>query len=424
MIFMRSSVGVKLRVFGLSLLILVIVLALAEFLLQFIHLSTLVASDPGAFIDPQRLRQAEIPRMISDPVLRFRPNPAYPEHDAWGYRNPEVPAPGEVDIVAIGDSQTYGAGVHRPEAWPAILQKEEGWRVYSLAFGGFGPAHYLILLKKGLSLKPRLIIAAFYSGNDLYDTFNLVYAKDYAESLFPTEDPALRSAMAKLQTRQAISEQTRLIQQDHTQILEFRPAPSPAGWLARSQLFQVWMEVNRWIQTRWAGRNFCRDPLDTAPPSQVPITGETQLTPRYRFIAVNQSDPRIREGFRLSREALSLMHQRTRAAGVRFLVLMIPTKERVYAPVMGTHRFEEPYASLVKNEEQVFAELDAFLSREGIPHLSLLPALRHALVFNFEPYRRTADGHPEPPGYRAIARCVSEFIHQEGLMDPPGDSLH
>ena len=44
-----------------------------------------------------------------------------------------------------------------------------------MAWGGWGPVHSLILLDEAISLHPKIIIEAFYAGNDLFDAFNIVY---------------------------------------------------------------------------------------------------------------------------------------------------------------------------------------------------------------------------------------------------------
>ncbi|HEY2847576.1 MAG TPA: hypothetical protein VGI80_07140, partial [Pyrinomonadaceae bacterium] len=49
---------------------------------------------------------------VDDPELGFRMTPGSPGHDANGFRNDTVPE--RVDVVAIGDSQTWGVNVNKP----------------------------------------------------------------------------------------------------------------------------------------------------------------------------------------------------------------------------------------------------------------------------------------------------------------------
>src|SRR6266540_5105324 len=76
-------------------------------------------------------------------ALRVKPNSA--GHDSWGYRNKAVP--NIVDIVAIGDSQTYGISAKSNDSWPSQLQKITQKTVYNLSLGGYNPMQYYILLK-------------------------------------------------------------------------------------------------------------------------------------------------------------------------------------------------------------------------------------------------------------------------------------
>ena len=106
---------------------------------------------------------------MTDDTLGHCPNPDFPGHDQWGYRNESVPA--QADIVILGDSHTYGVGVEREEAWPHLLSDSTGATAYSIAFGGWGPGQHLLLMDKALSLRPKLIVEAIYTGNDLWDCF-------------------------------------------------------------------------------------------------------------------------------------------------------------------------------------------------------------------------------------------------------------
>jgi hypothetical protein len=95
----------------------------------------------------------------------------YPDHDEWGYRN--AARPERVEVVALGDSQTYGTGVRRDEAWPPALERRLGISVYNMGNPNFGAPHYGLELQPALSLEPRVVLVTVYFGNDFYDAFRL-----------------------------------------------------------------------------------------------------------------------------------------------------------------------------------------------------------------------------------------------------------
>ena len=76
-------------------------------------------------------------------------------------------------VVAIGDSQTYGAGVTYDDAFPTLLEKrlqqeEARNEVINLGVPGWEPPEELHLLKVyGLQFKPDLVLVNFYIGNDI-----------------------------------------------------------------------------------------------------------------------------------------------------------------------------------------------------------------------------------------------------------------
>ena len=79
-------------------------------------------------------------QLVPDPKLGIRLAADTGGHDGKGFRNDTVP--GRVDIVAIGDSQTWGANAIRSEAWPQTLARLSGLSVYNMALGGYGREHY------------------------------------------------------------------------------------------------------------------------------------------------------------------------------------------------------------------------------------------------------------------------------------------
>ncbi|HER19672.1 MAG TPA: SGNH/GDSL hydrolase family protein, partial [Chromatiales bacterium] len=136
------------------------------------------------------------PRLVQDEILHHHIEPGSGGHDEWGFRNPAVPE--SVDIVAIGDSQTYGVGTTSGDAWPAALSRRIDRSVYSLALGGYGPVQYLYLLEhRALALDPSLVIVGFYYGNDIRDAYNAAAYLDSWESLRDSAFVAVRDSLRR-----------------------------------------------------------------------------------------------------------------------------------------------------------------------------------------------------------------------------------
>jgi hypothetical protein len=95
--------------------------------------------------------------VVPDERMVWRGNPLRPDHDRWGYRNPDRPA--RADVVALGDSQTYGPD-DPSRAWPSVLARRAGLIVYNMALPGYGPGQSLLQLDDALSLDPKELVVS------------------------------------------------------------------------------------------------------------------------------------------------------------------------------------------------------------------------------------------------------------------------
>jgi len=112
-----------------------------------------------------------------DPVLGFvaLPNsatkrfdrPDHPEnggYDLYADRlSARVSAAGEqtpdkVDVLFIGDSVTYGAGVQNAQTYANIVPRLLGAVGVNLAFPSYGTTLSLLMLRRNLNLRPRLVV--------------------------------------------------------------------------------------------------------------------------------------------------------------------------------------------------------------------------------------------------------------------------
>ena len=89
---------------------------------------------------------------VPDPRLVFRLSANAPGHDALGFRNATVQP--RVDVVAVGDSMTWGINASREEAWPQVLGRRAARSVYQMAHGGYGPVQYLALAEEASTFEP------------------------------------------------------------------------------------------------------------------------------------------------------------------------------------------------------------------------------------------------------------------------------
>jgi hypothetical protein len=274
-------------------------------------------------------------RRVVDPVDYLAPYIVYDEklgrkvvggsaaHDAWGYRNKSVPTASH--IVTIGDSLTYGVSAAAKNSWPSQLQRMTQKSVYNLALGGYGPAQYLYLLEQyALQLRPAIVIAGFYYGNDLYDSYRDAYTKDYWKYL--------RSAEF---VREQFGDQDRSPEifkryyeyTDNVNIRFLRSFLSHNSVIYRATTY-AFSDILQFIELKYFKKQT---------PNNVTIFEEdntkirTGFYPHVNFERQNINDDNIKEGLRISIKLFSDIQEICKKNNITFVVLLIPTKENVFS---------------------------------------------------------------------------------------------
>jgi hypothetical protein len=118
---------------------------------------------------------------------------------------------------------------------------------------------------------------------------------------------------------------------------------------------------------------------------------------------------------RITFELLGMMARTCHENGCRLLVVLIPTKETVFAEYVlrsPEMHLRDVIVDLVNQEARAKGRLVEFLDRAGIAYVDTLPALRGKVAERL--YTRSAgDMHPNKNGYRVIGEVVGEFIAQD-----------
>ncbi len=360
---------------------------------------------------------------IPDDVLGFRPNPAFPDHDKNGFRNNLIPP--TADIVAIGDSQTYGTGVKRHQAWPQQLQSLSGQTVYNMSFGGYGPVEAMVLMKEAMHMKPKLIIFAIYIGNDLVDSYDMAYNYNLHTEL-KSDDPNIIQAITTRNNQSEIRDEIKAVtpwkrnRQIQMQRVPKKRGPSTIKTLKLLRLFfalEIALQetVTDQREYRWTCINNSvqenADMFETFESDDF----KTVFTPYYHFCGVNIQDPRINEGLAISLKAIKKMKETAQKQSFDYLVILIPTKESTFKKLY-TEQGLQPSKSIqqiIDYETEIRHQIEAFFLQHQISYINLLPSLKECFETVKQPYFVDADGHLSPAGHEMTAKVILEYLKQE-----------
>jgi hypothetical protein len=357
--------------------------------------ASLILAEAGCrlFLNAQDYLSVE---MIIDPVLGAVPKVDSGRFDAWGFRNPQVPE--RAEIVAIGDSHTYGNTATMNDSWPYVLSRLTGKSVYNMGLGGYGPNQYLHLLKtRALGLRPRIVLCGLYMGDDFENAFLITYglshwsylrelpARDVDFNIWKNEMPAL-SWHKKIRV-----------------------------WLSRhSVAYQLVFHgpLMGHIQGEYQIRNAARL-YGSATTLSVPEKGILEaFLPRGMLARLDQGQPAVREGMRITFALLNEMNSICRRHNIQFEVVVIPTKEMVFSEYLERDSglpLHDVIVKLLANERIARGKMFQFLDSSGIAYHDTLPGLRSALGKQL--YARTAaDMHPSGNGYRVIAESIKSNL--------------
>jgi lysophospholipase L1-like esterase len=334
-----------------------------------------------------------MPDRVPDPILGYTIEPGSGGHDDLGFRNESVPD--HADIVALGDSMTYGYAAPMTETWPSQLARLSGRSVYNMGVGDYGPAEYAYLLEtKALPMRPELVLLGLYFGNDLHNAHRAVTTRPYwADQMGTPLTERQLDALAEEPPPSALFA-VRSWLRSHSMI--FRVAESsPIGQLVNA--------------------TGDRQALDGDTGCHVALTEPfpTVLKLDLRFVGVDLETPEVRNGLDVTLRMLDRMVDSARAAGSELVVVLLPSKERVLAPLAAPidSECEALLARFVAAEAEATRTIEARLTARGVRFVEPLDALTQAAARE-RIYLRSGDTHPNALGYRVIAESVArEIIH-------------
>ena len=352
--------------------------------------------NPADFLSPQT---------VKDDVLGITIAPHSSGFDEWGFRNSEVPA--AADVVTVGDSHTYGNTAKMDDAWPSVVARATKLQVYNFGLGGYGPnQYYHLLTTKGLNLHPKWVVCGIYMGDDFENAFMITYGLDHWTSLRMGQWKNVDYDIWGDAAPPVWGADIRNWLSEHSMVYRL---------VFHSPLFAILKEGVRFDQVSAKS-----DPYTAA------LTVEDEnIREAFRPIGMaerlDKSSAPVREGMRITFHLLKEMDRACIRAGCKFLTVIIPTKETVFAEYIAKNpqmHLRDALDRVIVNEKSAKADLVAFLSGEGIAYVDAVPALRRAVKDQLYA-QTTRDMHPGKNGYRVIGDTVAEYLVEhasEGIL--------
>ena len=317
--------------------------------------------------------------------------------DSDGFRNP--PALPQPRVVLLGDSFVEGDLVDEPDTLRAQLARETGWTVRNLALSGYGPQQYAIAARRfGLPARPEIVVLGLFEGNDLGDA---EFFDEWRQSTATWNDyvfAALRARQGSVLVRANMHARTLDALARITTGLRTLLRP-PAGVVPPANLF---------------------DPLcdgDPAGPKCMSFSGGLL----YRE-TIPPAELSATKGWELTRVALREVRDACQLAGAHLLVVIIPSKESLFARriagavspgafdrfVADASGMDGPphYDRFVANHGALDQILEPFLREEGIDFLNLRSLFERAASEGRGPYLRF-DMHWNANGHQQVARAIA-----------------
>jgi SGNH hydrolase-like domain, acetyltransferase AlgX len=205
--------------------------------------------------------------------------------DVSGFRN-SPPEKATYEIVALGDSFTKASGV--ATSWPQKLAEYIGSDVLNLGDVGFGPQDELKVLRQyGLKKQPHWVIMAYFEGNDLYDA-----------AAYEQANPFILTRFARLMFTQGL------------EALQNSSQGGAQAAIAPSYRYPIRVTIN------YADMDL------------------TFFSSYISWLSISGESIERSQNYTIVRETIIKARDLSKSAGVRYLLVFVPSKEHVYLPYL------------------------------------------------------------------------------------------
>lgn len=311
--------------------------------------------------------------------------------DERGFRNNKMEF---VDVVALGDSHTFGFNAAPGDSWPSQLGKLTGKNVYNFGMGGYGLLQYHFLLDQAIDLKPDTIILGLYVANDLADVCLMMSRSEYWKT---------HAKKLGLDVHRCSEKEIQKYLQGTGNAQRFRLARWAKENIASVSL--LYALITDFSDVQKINTDNAADAIVINDENVRTIINHRRIALHSR--AMDLHSPDITMGYEFLKKFLMSARQKTNLHGIRFGVLMIPSKGFVFYRYLKErkHKIPKDYEEMIHREELLRNQIMTYLSGINVPVSDAMPEMVRMITTDGELYPKRDDGHPYAKGYAAYARA-------------------
>lgn len=322
--------------------------------------------------------------------------PGQADIDERGFRNYKMEF---VDVVAIGDSHTYGFNAASGDSWPSKLGKLTGKNVYNFGMGGYGPLQYQLLLDQAIDLKPDTIILGLYLANDLADVCLVMEKSGYWKT---------HANKFGLNFQNCPEQEIQRYRQRTGNAQQFDLARWAKKNIASASL--IYALITRYVANQMINEGDTEKAMVINDEYVKTIINKRRIALHARAMDIHSPD--ISMAYEFLKQFLKSARQKTSRHGIRFGVLIIPSKGLVYYQHLKDMKRVIPkdYAEMIQREELLRKQVMTYLSGINVPFSDAKPELEKVVTTAGDLYPLQDDGHPYAKGYAAYARASIKLL--------------
>ena len=297
--------------------------------------------------------------------------------------------------MAIGDSLTQGYNVESVNAWPYQLGRSLNKSVYNYGVGGYGIFQYLHLANEAIRHEPEYVLLGLYPANDIDSATCSSVSPSYYQELL---DSGITYAECKRKSQATLAQYSALLSVlEHLRFKYLWPI------IAQNFFIEKYFDLGG------------------------------ILIKKNRVLKHNKMTDLSWEGvngnYEASKIIFSLILNKLHSKGIKFGVIIIPSKELVVERWTVNSDVDIPSNFSIKPQINLIEKYITFFNKSSIPAIDATPFVVEAFTKSVElneEFYPFEDGHPFAEGYesygKAAARLIS-LINRNGSKPAEKSSL-